>query len=299
MPNKHYILTTKFASCLNVLSEESKFQYLYRGQPDSGPFLDAALGSAKLEADFVVFDRVPASDTFKKLTAVYEYRGLEVDREAGLHHGQPKYELLLTRSTEFERPMSFGQDSRLWQTLETTHGKKTTTFYNAGRMLLPISDDDFETILSWSPETEFDDEISPGESKTEETGAGMGLRAESELHAHLADNLELIEPGLIPFDSDNYIEYRTDDGGRIDLLCKDSSDNVVVVELKRGKADDEVIGQLTRYMGWAREVIAPKGNVRGFIVANVVSKRLRRAASVVPDVTLVSYAVEFKLQRVE
>lgn len=297
MPARHYILTTKFAACLNTLLETSRFQYLYRGQPDTGPFLDEALKAGSFDADFVLFDRVPGSDTFRTLTAVYKFQGIEEDRDAGLHHGNAKFDLVLERSRDFDRPIPFGQGSPLWERLETTRGKKTTTFYNAGRMLLPLDDEDFDAIIAWSS-----DALDTAEPLIEDEPApapGVGLRAESELHAYLSDNLDVIENGLRPFDPENYIEYRTDDGGRIDLLCRDIEDNVVVVELKRGKADDEVIGQLARYMGWAREVLGDDGTIRGVIIANVVSQRLRRAASVVPNVRLVSYSVEFRLQQVE
>ena len=42
--------------------------------------------------------------------------------------------------------------------------------------------------------------------------------------------------------------------GRIDILARDrATGDFVVIELKRDQTDDEVIGQLSRYMGWATE----------------------------------------------
>ncbi len=44
------------------------------------------------------------------------------------------------------------------------------------------------------------------------------------------------------------------DLGSIDILARDRvTRDFVVIELKRDQTDDEVIGQLARYMGWAKE----------------------------------------------
>ncbi len=64
--------------------------------------------------------------------------------------------------------------------------------------------------------------------------------------------------------------------GPIDLLCKDTtSDEYVIVELKRGHTNDEVIGQVLRYMGWVF-INLEKSNkkVRGYIVANDFSENI-------------------------
>ena len=125
------------------------------------------------------------------------------------------------------------------------------------------------------------------------------MSAESELHAYLAENLDRLEPDLEPFDPDNYVEHPTSDGGRIDLLCRDKDGTVVVIELKKGRADEAVAGQLARYVGWAKRELADGGRVRGLIVANVISDRLRNAAYAIPDVQLMSYSVEFNLRMVQ
>lgn len=58
--------------------------------------------------------------------------------------------------------------------------------------------------------------------------------------------------------------------GRLDLLCVDTStDALVVVELKRGRSADRVIGQATRHMGWVRTHVATNGqSVEGIVVAH-------------------------------
>jgi hypothetical protein len=91
------------------------------------------------------------------------------------------------------------------------------------------------------------------------------------------------------------------DLGRIDILAKDrSTGDYVVIELKRQQGDDEVVGQLCRYMGWILEHRAlPAGvGVRGIIVAHQVTPGLRAAALAHPDVELYTYELTVALQPV-
>lgn len=93
-------------------------------------------------------------------------------------------------------------------------------------------------------------------------------------------------------------QYQTDTGP-IDLLAvsKDKT-RLLVIELKRGKASDAVVGQLLRYMGYVREEIAEEGQrVEGVIIALDDDVRVRRALSMVPAITFFRYQVSFKLQK--
>ena len=85
--------------------------------------------------------------------------------------------------------------------------------------------------------------------------------------------------------------------GRLDLLCIDTSTNaLVVVELKRGRPADRVIGQVARYMGWVRTHLATNGqSVEGIVVAHEHDDRLRYAAAAVPGLTILTYHVTFQL----
>jgi hypothetical protein len=59
------------------------------------------------------------------------------------------------------------------------------------------------------------------------------------------------------------------------------------------------MGQLTRYMGWVKHTIGKDKDVNGIIVAKTINQRLRYAVSVVPNVYLFEYAVEFHLNRAD
>ena len=82
------------------------------------------------------------------------------------------------------------------------------------------------------------------------------------------------------------------DLGFVDILARDScTGDFVVIELKRDRSDDEVVGQLSRYMGWIKEHRAATvgAKVRGIIVVHEVTAKLRPAAMAHDIVQLYSY----------
>lgn len=91
------------------------------------------------------------------------------------------------------------------------------------------------------------------------------------------------------------IEYPTD-VGPIDILGIDDAGGFIVFELKRANVADRAVGQLARYMGWVKHTIGRDHPVRGVIVAKTIDTRLRYAATVVPNVTLLEYDVRFELR---
>jgi len=56
------------------------------------------------------------------------------------------------------------------------------------------------------------------------------------------------------------------DDSNIHLLMQDKNRHYVVVELKKGKTENDVIGQTLRYMGWIRENLSKTKLVKGIIV---------------------------------
>lgn len=84
--------------------------------------------------------------------------------------------------------------------------------------------------------------------------------AERNLEDFVITQLDRIEAGL-------RLEGRqvSTPAGRLDLLCRDQHGNYVVVELKRMRGSDQVVGQILRYMGWVKEVY-PNSYVRGIII---------------------------------
>jgi Flp pilus assembly protein TadD len=84
--------------------------------------------------------------------------------------------------------------------------------------------------------------------------------------------------------------------GRIDLLVEDiETRELIVVELKRERDTDAVVGQLLRYIGWVQKNLA-QGNqkVRGIICLHGSSEKLRLAVSPLPDVEVYEYNLSLK-----
>jgi restriction system protein len=74
----------------------------------------------------------------------------------------------------------------------------------------------------------------------------------------------------------------------------------LVIELKKGKASDVVVGQILRYMGFVNQDLAVKGeSVRGIVIALEDDLRLKNALSMVPNVSFYRYQIEFKLHEVK
>jgi len=89
------------------------------------------------------------------------------------------------------------------------------------------------------------------------------------------------------------------DTGNIDILAisKDKK-TLLVVELKKGRASDNVVGQVQRYMGYVKEELAePNQAVRGVIIALEDDLRIKRALSVVSNIDFYKYQVSFKLYK--
>ncbi len=92
-------------------------------------------------------------------------------------------------------------------------------------------------------------------------------------------------------------QYMTDTGP-IDILAQ-SKDGAtyLVVELKRGRASDAVVGQTLRYMSFVRDEVAePDQAVRGAIIAQTDDPKLVRALAMTPDIDFYRYRVNFSLE---
>ncbi|RUP39154.1 MAG: DUF1016 family protein [Acinetobacter sp.] len=87
------------------------------------------------------------------------------------------------------------------------------------------------------------------------------------------------------------------DTGPIDILAisKDKK-ALLVVELKRGRASDRVVGQIQRYMGYVKDELAEADQqVKGVIIALEDDLRIRRALSVAQNIEFYRYQLSFRL----
>ncbi|MFL2600868.1 MAG: endonuclease NucS domain-containing protein [Flavobacteriaceae bacterium] len=87
------------------------------------------------------------------------------------------------------------------------------------------------------------------------------------------------------------------DTGPIDILAisKDKK-TLLVVELKKGRVSDNVVGQIQRYMGYVKEDLAESHQmVKGVIIGFDDDIKIHRALSVTNNIEFFKYKVDFKL----
>lgn len=89
------------------------------------------------------------------------------------------------------------------------------------------------------------------------------------------------------------------DTGPIDILAisKDKKE-ILVVELKKGRVSDVVVGQIQRYMGYVKEELVEKNQeVKGVIIAFEDDVKIHRALSVAPNIDFYTYKIHFELKK--
>lgn len=73
-----------------------------------------------------------------------------------------------------------------------------------------------------------------------------------------------------------------------------------VIELEHGRPADEVVGQVSRYLGWVAEECSRRGEAAsGAIVAREADEKLRDAVRANPRLTLWTWDDELTVSRVE
>ncbi|MDP1720061.1 MAG: endonuclease NucS [Candidatus Nanopelagicaceae bacterium] len=91
-------------------------------------------------------------------------------------------------------------------------------------------------------------------------------------------------------------QYMTDTGPMDILAISKDRKELLVIELKKGRVSDVVVGQIQRYMGYAKEELCEEGqSVRGLIIGLEDDNKLRRALSATVNIDFYRYAVDFKL----
>ena len=95
------------------------------------------------------------------------------------------------------------------------------------------------------------------------------------------------------------LRYPTDTGPMDILAIKKDKSELLVVELKRGRAGDAVVGQIMRYMSFVKEELLEENqSVKGAVIALEDDQKVRRALVMIPAVQFYRYEIIFKLVRV-
>ena len=73
-----------------------------------------------------------------------------------------------------------------------------------------------------------------------------------------------------------------------------------MIELKKGRSGDQVVGQIQRYMGWVLHNRVKQGDgesVRGLIILKSTDRKIEYALEVTQGIELMTYTVNFSLNK--
>lgn len=93
-------------------------------------------------------------------------------------------------------------------------------------------------------------------------------------------------------------QYNTGNAGIMDILAFDKANNkFIIIELKRNKSSDIVVGQILRYIGWVEENLCNnEEKIEGIIICGEGDVRLQYAIKPVSSfVKLKYYKIDFRL----
>jgi len=116
---------------------------------------------------------------------------------------------------------------------------------------------------------------------------------ERDLQNALRENIEQLESGLVIIDGG---KEKTMASGRTDILAMDASKRNVVIELKVGTADRDVVAQILSYMGDLQTEIGDA--VRGIVIAHDFTRRAVAASKPVPSIELRKYSFNFLFKKI-
>lgn len=145
------------------------------------------------------------------------------------------------------------------------------------------------------------DEVEEDESEEVQVSDGKRFALEHHLRDFLAKDVTLIEPGMILFaeiEGIDGVEVPMGGSRAADILAVDPAGNLVVIELKVSRGHEKTVGQLLRYIGFAKREYAKGRKVRGIIVASEISNDLRLAVEPLQDaldVRLMKYTLKFEM----
>lgn len=122
-----------------------------------------------------------------------------------------------------------------------------------------------------------------------ERGDYTSVGLENDLRRYLAQNPGLIEKGMRLIEEEKSVAT-----GRMDLLCEDRRKRLVVIEFKKERGSDAVVGQILRYVGCLQDEM-PDRKIRGMIIVNEPDDKLLFAVKPVPNLEVKYYKVRFEV----
>jgi restriction system protein len=124
---------------------------------------------------------------------------------------------------------------------------------------------------------------------------------EKYLEDFIVSNFQTIFKGKLQIYKDAEVDgqqYVTE-VGPIDILAVEpGSGAFVVIELKKGRPSDQVVGQILRYMGWVKEKLCKDDQgVKGLVICHDRDEKLRYAIEMTSNIDVRYYKVSFTLNQ--
>jgi restriction system protein len=184
-----------------------------------------------------------------------------------------------------------------WQ--EQPRGKEFPSVVFPMHTLAKLSEEQFQNFVKGSPAQIVSSEVS--EEKALEDPNAFVL--EKYLEDFIVSNFQTIFKGELTIYEDtegNEGQQYSTDIGPIDILAIESkSKSFVVMELKKGRPSDQVVGQILRYMGWVKQNLCTSGQaVKGLIICHEPDPKLSYALEMTTNIAVRYYSVTFKLRDV-
>jgi restriction system protein len=124
---------------------------------------------------------------------------------------------------------------------------------------------------------------------------------EKYLEDFIVSNFETIFKGKLKIYEDaegNEGQQYATETGPIDILAVEpESNSFVIIELKKGRPTDLVVGQTLRYMGWVKKNLCEDGQaVKGLVICRDPDPKLSYALEMTKNIDVRYYSVSFKLR---
>lgn len=160
--------------------------------------------------------------------------------------------------------------------------------------LTEISEEEFNNLLENPSKQSF-----PPEHEGIEDPNAFVL--EKYLEDFIVSNFDTIFKGKLKMyedtDGNDGQQYATGIGPIDILAVEQKSNSFVVIELKKGRPSDSVIGQVLRYMGWVKQNLCTSGQaVKGLVICRDPDPKLTYALEMTNNIEVRYYSVSFKLR---
>jgi len=231
-------------------------------------------GSARLKADSFKLDKKAKKKYGHEISFYNTDYGVKLE-DIDIWQNKIKMDVLISQ-------LSFIENKNYWY-----------TYFQGG--VRKISEEDYNFILE-NRDKKLTEQIKEVEDLENEYHFALEMHLEEFMYRNW-DNINW---------GSNLKLYQTaDQDGRqfpadiwsIDFLAIDQdTDDLVVIELKRGKTSDSTVGQILRYISWVKENIADENqDVRGIIIGKESEDKLEYALKDLDYIDFKSYEIDFKL----